>query len=105
MRYRLAGCLFTGRTFLEGERGRFLVADGVEAALVLAMDLCHDDGFALYLPLDHVAEIGDIAAQPAKRRQTVDPLERANQKMEGRMKGGDPKKAKRKSMMNSYGLS
>jgi len=25
--------------------------------------------------------------------------------MEGRMKGGDPKKAKRKSMMNSYGLS
>ena len=50
-------------------------------------------------------EMGAKASQPAKRRQTVDPLERASQKMEGRMKGGDPKKAKRKSMMNSYGLS
>ena len=50
-------------------------------------------------------EMGARASQPAKRRQTVDPLERASQKMEGRMQGGDPKKAKRKSMMNSYGLS
>ena len=49
--------------------------------------------------------MGARASQPAKRRQTVDPLERANQKMEGRMQGGDPKKAKRKSMMSSYGLS
>jgi len=50
-------------------------------------------------------EMGAKASQPAKRRQTVDPLERANQKMEGRMKGGDPKKAKRQSMMSSYGLA
>ena len=50
-------------------------------------------------------EMGAKASQPAKRRQTVDPLERANQKMEGRMKGGDPRKAKRRSMMNSYGMS
>ena len=50
-------------------------------------------------------EMGAKASQPAKRRQTVDPLERASQKMEGRMKGGDPKKAKRKALMSSYGLS
>ena len=50
-------------------------------------------------------EMGAKASQPAKRRDTVDPLERLDQKMAGKRKGGDPKKAKRQSMMSSYGLS
>mgnify|MGYP005828634923 FL=1 len=50
-------------------------------------------------------EMGAKASQPAKRRDTVDPLERLDQKIAGKRKGGDPKKAKRQSMMNSYGLS
>ena len=50
-------------------------------------------------------EMGAKASQPAKRRDTVDPLERLDQKMAGKRKGGDPKKAKRQSLMNSYGLS
>ena len=49
-------------------------------------------------------EMGAKASQPAKRRDTVDPLERLNQKMAGKAKGGDPKKAKRRSMMQQYGL-
>jgi len=49
-------------------------------------------------------EMGAKASQPAKRRDTVDPLERLNQKMSGKSKGGDPKKAKRRSMMQTYGL-
>ena len=49
-------------------------------------------------------EMGAKASQPAKRRDTVDPLERLNQKMSGKSKGGDPKKAKRRSMMQQYGL-
>ena len=49
-------------------------------------------------------EMGAKASQPAKRRDTVDPLERLNQKMAGKSKGGDPNKAKRRSMMQTYGL-
>jgi len=59
----------------------------------------------MYEKKNIAGEMGARASQPAKRRQTVDPLERANQKMEGRISGGDPKKAKRKSMMSSYGLA
>ena len=50
-------------------------------------------------------EMGAKASQPAKRRDTVDPLERLDQKMAGKRKGGDSKKAKRQSMMSSYGLA
>ena len=49
-------------------------------------------------------EMGAKASQPAKRN-TVDPLERLNQKMSGKSKGGDPKRAKRRSMMQTYGLN
>jgi hypothetical protein len=55
-------------------------------------------------------EMGARASQPAKRRadMTVDPLERLNQKMAGRMQGGlvegKDKKKKKPSLMNSIGM-
>ena len=59
----------------------------------------------MYKKKNIAGEMGAKASQPAKRRDTVDPLERLDQKIAGKRKGGDPKKAKRKSMMSSYGLS
>ena len=50
-------------------------------------------------------DMGAKSSQPASSISTVDPLERLNQKVAGRKKGGDPKKAKRQSMMKSVGLS
>ncbi len=50
-------------------------------------------------------DMGAKSSQPASSISTVDPLERLNQKMSGRTMGGDPKKAKRKSMMKSFGLA
>lgn len=53
-------------------------------------------------------EMGAKSSQPAKRRadMTVDPLERLNQKMAGRMKGGavEGKNKKKRSLMNSIGV-
>lgn len=54
-------------------------------------------------------EMGARSAQPAKRRadMTVDPLERLNQKMAGRMQGGaveGKEKRKKRSMLNSIGM-
>jgi len=55
-------------------------------------------------------EMGAKSSQPAKRRadMTVDPLERLNQKMSGRMQGGlvegKDKKKKKPSLMNSIGM-
>jgi hypothetical protein len=41
-------------------------------------------------PQNIAGEMGRVSSQPAKRRvdMTVDPLERLNQKMAGRMQGG-----------------
>ena len=54
-------------------------------------------------------EMGRKSSQPAKRRadMTVDPLERLNQKMAGRMQGGaveGKEKRKKRSMLNSIGM-
>jgi|TARA_R100001509_G_C4850457_1_gene209899 hypothetical protein len=53
-------------------------------------------------------EMGAKSSQPAKRRadMTVDPLERLDQKMAGRMKGGavEGKNKKKRSLMNSIGV-
>ena len=54
-------------------------------------------------------EMGRMSSQPAKRRadMTVDPLERLNQKMAGRMQGGaveGKEKRKKRSMLNSIGM-
>jgi len=53
--------------------------------------------------------MGRKSSQPAKRRadMTVDPLERLNQKMAGRMQGGaveGKEKRKKRSMLNSIGM-
>ena len=53
-------------------------------------------------------EMGAKSSQPAKRRadMTVDPLERLDQKMAGRMKGGavEGKNKKKRSLINSIGV-
>jgi len=53
-------------------------------------------------------EMGAKSSQPAKRRadMTVDPLERLDQKLAGRMKGGagEGKNKKKRSLMNSIGV-
>jgi|TARA_X000001382_G_scaffold123015_1_gene106433 hypothetical protein len=57
--------------------------------------------------------MGGSAAQPAQMmgQMTVDPLERAQQKMAGRTQGGalegirDPKLRPKRTIMNSYGMS
>jgi hypothetical protein len=62
------------------------------------------------LPQNIAGEMGRKSSQPAKRRadMTVDPLERLNQKMSGRMQGGfvegKDKKKKKPSLMNSIGM-
>lgn len=55
--------------------------------------------------------MGRRANQPARmtRAATVDPIERLNQRMAGRMEGGDVKRKTkedraRRSMMSSYGM-
>ena len=55
--------------------------------------------------------MGRKANQPARmmRAATVDPLERLNQRMAGRLEGGNVKKKTkedrtRRSMMSSYGM-
>lgn len=55
--------------------------------------------------------MGRRANQPARmmRAATVDPLERLNQRMAGRMEGGNVRKKTkedraRKSLMSSYGM-
>ena len=53
--------------------------------------------------------MGGNAAQPAAMlgQATVDPLERLNQKMAGRMQGGaveGKEKRKKRSMLNSIGM-
>lgn len=55
--------------------------------------------------------MGQRANQPARltRSATVDPLERLNQRMSGRMEGGSVRKKTkedraRRSMMSSYGM-
>jgi len=60
-------------------------------------------------PQNIAGEMGRRASQPAKRRadMTVDPLERLNQKMAGRMQGGavdGKEKNKKKSLLNSIGM-
>ena len=64
--------------------------------------------------LTNVAGImGGTAAQPAQMmgQMTVDPLERAQQKMAGRTQGKalsgvrDPKLRPKRTIMNSYGMS
>ncbi len=64
--------------------------------------------------LTNIAGImGGSAAQPAQMlgQMTVDPLERAQQKMAGRTQGGamegiqDPKLRPKRTIMNSYGMS
>jgi len=55
-------------------------------------------------------EMGRKSSQPAKRRadMTVDPIERLNQRMAGRMHGGlvdgKDQKKKKPSLMNSIGM-
>ena len=55
-------------------------------------------------------EMGAKASQPAKRRDTVDPLERLNQKMAGRTHGKSLEglapglRKKKKSIISSFGL-
>lgn len=61
------------------------------------------------MPQNIAGEMGRRSSQPAKRRadMTVDPLERLNQKMAGRMKGGaveGKEKRKKRSMLNSIGM-
>jgi hypothetical protein len=62
------------------------------------------------LPQNIAGEMGRKSSQPAKRRadMTVDPLERLNQKMSGRMQGGfvegKDQKKKKPSLMNSIGM-
>jgi hypothetical protein len=64
----------------------------------------------MYRAKNIAGEMGAKSSQPAKRRadMTVDPLERLNQKMAGRMQGGavegSSKKKKRASLMNSMGM-
>jgi hypothetical protein len=52
--------------------------------------------------------MGKDASQPAQMgmQETVDPIERMNQKMAGRTQGGStkPSKKRRVSLMNSYGM-
>lgn len=59
-------------------------------------------------PQNIAGEMGRKSSQPAKRRvdMTVDPLERLNQKMAGRMQGGavEGKDKKKKSLLNSIGM-
>jgi hypothetical protein len=60
-------------------------------------------------PQNIAGEMGRMSSQPAKRRvdMTVDPLERLNQKMAGRMQGGaveGKEKRKKRSMLNSIGM-
>ena len=60
-------------------------------------------------PQNIAGEMGRVSSQPAKRRvdMTVDPLERLNQKMAGRMQGGaveGKEKRKKHSMLNSIGM-
>jgi hypothetical protein len=60
-------------------------------------------------PQNIAGEMGRKSSQPAKRRadMTVDPLERLNQKMAGRMQGGaveGKEKRKKRSMLNSIGM-
>ena len=60
-------------------------------------------------PQNIAGEMGRKSSQPAKRRfdMTVDPLERLNQKMAGRMQGGAveaKEKRKKRSMLNSIGM-
>jgi hypothetical protein len=60
-------------------------------------------------PQNIAGEMGRVSSQPAKRRvdMTVDPLERLNQKMAGRMQGGaveGKEKRKKRSMLNSIGM-
>jgi hypothetical protein len=56
-------------------------------------------------PKNIAGEMGRRSSQPAKNMisETVDPIERLNQKIAGRMEGGSKSK-KRKSLMNSYGM-
>jgi hypothetical protein len=61
------------------------------------------------MPQNIAGEMGRMSSQPAKRRadMTVDPLERLNQKMAGRMQGGAVEgkdKRKKRSMLNSIGM-
>ena len=61
------------------------------------------------MPQNIAGEMGRRSSQPVKRRadMTVDPLERLNQKMAGRMKGGaveGKEKRKKRSMLNSIGM-
>ena len=61
------------------------------------------------MPQNIAGEMGRKSSQPAKRRadMTVDPLERLNQKMAGRMQGGaveGKEKRKKRSMLNSIGM-
>ena len=60
-------------------------------------------------PQNIAGEMGRVSSQPAKHRvdMTVDPLERLNQKMAGRMQGGaveGKEKRKKRSMLNSIGM-
>ena len=61
-------------------------------------------------PQDIAGEMGRKSSQPAKRRadMTVDPIERLNQRMAGRMQGGlvagKDQKKKKPSLMNSIGM-
>jgi len=56
-------------------------------------------------PKNMAGVMGKRSAQPANknRNATVDPLERLNQSMAGRMRGGNKRK-KRESLMTSYGM-
>ncbi len=59
---------------------------------------------------NQAGKMGSMSSQPAKRKiaASVDPLERLNQKMAGRMQGGlvegKDKKKKKPSLMNSIGM-
>tara|TARA_B100000035_G_scaffold62918_1_gene50970 strand:- start:3614 stop:3808 length:195 start_codon:yes stop_codon:yes gene_type:complete len=59
---------------------------------------------------NQAGKMGSMSSQPAKRKiaASVDPLERLNQKMSGRMQGGlvegKDKKKKKLSLMNSIGM-
>ena len=59
-------------------------------------------------PQNIAGEMRRKSSQPAKRRfdMTVDPLERLNQKMAGRMQGGavEGKDKKKQSLINSIGM-
>lgn len=63
-------------------------------------------------PLVSIAGMmGARANQPARatRAATVDPMERLNQRMRGRMEGGNvkkktPEERARRSLMSSYGM-